>query len=181
RPRFRLYAERGAQPALPSQASDTVEFGNVVVYLDSVPVTGTVAPAGELAIRQKNEAFEPHVLPVLAGSSVRFPNDDPVFHNVFSLSRVKQFDLGRFPKGASKTVVFNRPGVVQVFCHIHSDMSAIILVRDNPFFVVPDARGRFAMDGIPPGTYRVVAWHERVRPYSATVTIEAGKAAIVEF
>lgn len=182
RPRFRLYAERGGQPIPPSQPSDTVEYGNVVVYLESL--TSPRAPPGEpglLAIRQRDEAFQPHVLPVLVGSTVRFPNEDPFFHNVFSLSRARQFDLGRFPQGAAKGVVFDRPGLVQVFCHIHSDMSAIVLVRDNPYFSVPDARGRFAIDGIPPGEYRVVAWHERVHPFSAPVRIEAGQATAVEF
>jgi plastocyanin len=182
RPRFRLYAERGGQAVPLAQASDTVEYGNVVVYLESVPSPTTAgAESGTLAIRQRNEAFEPHVLPVLAGSTVRFPNDDSFFHNVFSLSRTKQFDLGRFPKGVAKSVVFDRPGVVQIFCHIHSDMSAIVLVRGNPYFAVPDTRGRFAIDGIPSGEYRVIAWHERVRPYSATVKIVAGQATAVEF
>lgn len=181
RPRFRLYAERGGQPLPPNQASDTVEYGNVVVYFDSMPGVAIPVPTSPFAMRQRGETFEPHVLAVPVGATVQFPNDDPFFHNVFSLSRARRFDLGRYPRGASKSVVFDRPGVVQVFCHIHSDMSAFVLVRENPFFAVPDSRGRFIIDGVPPGEYRVVAWHERVRPYAARVKIEAGSASVVEF
>lgn len=180
RPRFRLYAEHGGQPVPAGGAGDTLEYGNVVIYIDSA---SGPAPAAQpdLRIRQVNETFLPHVLPVLVGSTVRFPNEDPFFHNVFSLSRARTFDLGRFPQGASKSVVFNRAGVVQVFCHIHSDMTAVILVRDNPFFTVPDGDGRFRLDGIPPGTYRAVVWHERIRPYAASVTISPGQATGIEF
>src|SRR5437016_2379964 len=123
RPRFRLYAEYGQQVQPPAAPADTNEMANVVIYLDSVPPgagAGALPPAGR-AIHQFNETFAPHVLAVPVGSTVQFPNDDPLFHNVFSLSRVKSFDLGRYPKGTSKSVRFDRPGVVQVFCHIHSD------------------------------------------------------------
>jgi hypothetical protein len=119
------------------------------------------------------------VLPVLRGSTVRFPNEDPVFHNVFSLSRVRSFDLGRYPKGASKSVRFERAGIVQVFCHIHTDMSAVVLVLENPFFTVP-ARGHYAIEGVPPGDYRVVAWHERIKPLEYRVHVEAGKTAVLD-
>jgi hypothetical protein len=132
-------------------------------------------------MRQEGLAFVPHVLPVVRGTSVEFPNSDPVFHNVFSLSRAASFDLGRFPRGETRTLKFDTPGVVKVFCHIHSDMGAVIMVLDNPFFTAPDHDGRFRIDGLPPGDYRITAWHERARPSTHAVHVDAGGAAHVAF
>jgi plastocyanin len=155
---------------------------HVVIYLDSVPLTAPPREdSGRLAIEQLHEAFAPHVLPVMRGSTVEFPNGDPFFHNVFSLSTTRSFDLGRYPKGASKSVRFDRVGVVQTFCHIHSDMSAAILVLANPFFTLPDSTGHFSLDGIPPGEYRLVAWHERIKPIVQTVRVIAGHTTRVEY
>jgi plastocyanin len=177
KPRIRLYGDYGpgALPAPPRPA--TSEFANVVIYLDSVPATGDPAgvPPTRLAIEQHDEVFAPHVLPVLRGSTVEFPNRDPVFHNVFSLSSSRSFDLGRYPKGASKSVRFDRSGTVQVFCHIHSDMSAVVLVLDNPFFTLPVAPGRYTIDDVPVGEYRLVAWHERIKPIVRRVRVRAGE------
>jgi len=182
--RFRLYSHYGpgSQPAAKRPAAGN-ELGHLVIYLDSVPPTAAPAPAGSgrLAIEQINETFVPHVLPVARGSTVAFPNGDPFFHNVFSLSATHGFDLGRYPKGASKSVRFDRGGVVQTFCHIHSDMSAVILVLANPFFTVPDSSGRFSLDGIPAGEYRIVAWHERIKPIVRTVRVIAGHTTRVEY
>ena len=174
RQRARVYEEPGAGPSRAPAADHA--FSNVVLYLESAP-RGRAQPGAPVpAIRQTAERFAPHVLPILAGTSVDFPNDDPIYHNVFSLSRAREFDLGRFPRGASKSVVFTRPGVVQVFCHIHADMSGYILVLENPFFVVPDSAGRFVLENVPPGDYRLVAWHERIRPLVTPVHIAAGRA-----
>jgi plastocyanin len=171
-----------SQPAHPADGP-AGEFANVVVYLDAAPsLEGRGRPTGGgLAIRQEGLAFSPHVLPVLKGSIVAFPNTDPVFHNVFSLSRAASFDLGRYPRGEAKSVRFDAPGVVKVFCHIHSDMSAVVLVLDNPFFAVPGAAGDFRIDGIPPGEYRAMAWHERARPVSLSVRIAPGASTPAEF
>jgi plastocyanin len=158
------------------------EFADVVIYLDSVPpadATAGVAPI-RLVIAQHDETFVPHVLPVLRGSTVEFSNEDPVFHNVFSLSRSLSFDLGRYPKGRSKSVHFERPGTVQVFCHIHSDMSAVVLVLDNQFFTTPTAPGRYAIDAVPAGEYRLVAWHERIKPIVRRVRVQAGETTILD-
>jgi plastocyanin len=158
-------------------------MANVVIYFDTANTLAS--PPGSVArpfeVRQEGEAFHPHVLPVPVGSSVDFPNRDPLFHNVFSLSKAKTFDLGRYPQGASKSVRFDRPGAVQVFCHIHSDMSAVIFVTPNEFFATPDQRGTYALERIPPGTYRVTAWHERARPVTAVVQIEPGKTTRIDF
>src|SRR5678815_640695 len=166
RPRFRIYAEPGpgAVPPAPDSA-DVDERRNIIVYIEQVP-SGTTEPTKGATLRQHDERFLPHVLPVVRGTTVAFPNDDPLFHNVFSLSRAKSFDLA---------------GIVQVFCHIHSDMSAVALVLDNPYFAVPDAEGRYTIPRLPPGDYTVVAWHERIRPITHRLHLEPDQVARLDF
>ncbi|MDB4913342.1 MAG: hypothetical protein JWM95_986 [Gemmatimonadetes bacterium] len=178
RPRFRIYADPGPGARPPATAG--TEMRNVVLYVQRAPVPdGAPAPHG--SVPQRDEQFMPHVLPVFRGATVEFPNDDDVYHNVFSLSSAKQFDLGRYPKGQSKSVLFDKSGAVQVFCHIHSDMSAVVLVLDNPFFAIPMENGRYVIDGVPPGDYTVVGWHERIKPVTGTVHVVAGEAAKLDF
>jgi hypothetical protein len=110
------------------------------------------------------------------GSSVDFPNSDKVYHNVFSLSKTRRFDLGRYPRGQSRSVVFDRTGVVRVFCEIHSHMSAYILVFAHRFFAVSDVDGRFRIDGIPPGSYTLAVWNEGNVRLRREVRVEAGQA-----
>jgi plastocyanin len=112
------------------------ELRHVVVYVKDAPKTAVTPMRAE--IRQRGENFVPRVIAVTVGSTVDFPNDDPIYHNVFSLSRTKTFDLGRFPQGKSRSQVFDKPGVVKVFCQIHSHMSATVLVFDHPWFTIPD-------------------------------------------
>ena len=181
RTRVRVYDEPGTAPARPERESHPLD--NVVLYLaSSVTLRGAAPSIGHAvpALRQSGERFVPHVLPILAGTTVEFPNDDPIFHNVFSLSHTRSFDLGRYPRGSSRSVTFARTGVVQVFCHIHADMSGYIVVLDNPFFVVPDTLGSFALDGIPAGDYTIVAWHERIRPFMTPVHVDAGQTTTLE-
>lgn len=178
--RFSLYPDVNRDAT--DQTQSTNELTNVVVYLESAP-TLTSAPAARTAtpkMEQARETFLPHVLPVVVGTTVEFANGDPIFHNVFSLSKASSFDLGRYPKGSSRMVRFDRPGVVKVFCHIHSDMSAVVLVLDNPFFTVPDSSGAFELVDIPAGRYVVTGWHERARPIRREVTIEGGRQTEIE-
>ena len=178
RQRAQVYGEPGSLPARAGTRENAL--ANVVLYLESsTPLRGPAQPGLPPVMRQHGEQFEPHVLPVLIGTTVEFPNDDDVYHSVFSLSRVRTFDLGRSPRGSSKSVQFPMPGVVQLFCHIHADMSGYILVLDNPFFVVPDASGHFALEGVPPGVYRLVAWHERIRPIGTAISVESGRTTTV--
>ena len=120
---------------------------------------------------QRNETFVPHVLAVDTGTLVDFPNNDSIYHNVFSLSKPKRFDLGRYAKGKSRAVRFDRPGIVRVFCEIHSHMSAFVLVFSHPYYAPTDSDGRYRIDNIPPGTYTVSAWHEGATRHSRMVTI----------
>lgn len=157
---------------------DVSELANVVVFVDARP---TAAEAGRAAVRQADEEFVPHLVAITVGSTVDFPNDDLLFHNVFSLSRANTFDLGRFPRGQSKSRTFVRPGLVKVYCHLHSHMSALVRVFDHPYFAIPDADGQFTIGNLPPGRHEVVAWHERVGEVTESVAVEAGRQATVSF
>jgi plastocyanin len=150
------------------------EIRNVIVYLKDVAFSGALPPT-RARIRQVNEAFAPRVVGVTRGSTIEFPNGDPIFHNVFSLSAAATFDLGRFPRGASRSRVFAKPGLVKVYCHLHSHMSATILVLDHPYFTVPDLDGGFTLTGVPQGKYTLIAWHERVGERTSVIEITAGR------
>ncbi len=126
---------------------------------------------------QRNETFVPHVLAITTGTVVDFPNSDRIYHNVFSLSQPARFDLGRYAAGHSKSVRFDQPGIVRVFCDIHSHMNAFILVFSHPFFAVTDDEGRYRIDNVPPGTYSVVAWNEGVVVGATPVTVTDGGVA----
>ena len=183
RMRFSLYADahRSAVETAPRPISE--ELQNVVVYLERVPdgVAPPVRPRVPARMEQEGLSFKPHVLAVVKGTEVEFPNRDMLFHNVFSLSKAASFDLGRFAQNASKSLRFAKPGIVKVFCHIHSDMSGVIVVLDNPFFASPASDGEYVIDGIPPGEYRVIAWHERARMAAKAVRIEAGQDTVLDF
>lgn len=181
RPRFRIYAEPGARPAAPVEEQAPDERSNIVVYIERVAGSAPASAIDTARIRQRGERFLPHVLPVVRGTTVAFPNEDRLYHNVFSLSAANTFDLGRFPRGHSRAVSFDVPGVVQVFCHIHSDMSAVVLVLDNPHYAVPGGDGGYAIPNLPPGEYTLVAFHERIKPIRHPVRIAAGQRVRVDF
>ncbi len=127
---------------------------------------------------QRNENFIPHVLAITTGTSVEFRNSDRTYHNVFSLSKDNRFDLGRYGRGQSKSVRFERPGVVRVFCDIHSHMSAFVLVFAHRYFAVTDAEGRYRIEDVPPGAYTLVAWNEGQARESRSVRV--GEEGTVE-
>lgn len=140
---------------------DIVDRLKSVVYLEAAPRGAFErTQPGRAVMNQRNETFTPHLLAITTGTVVDFPNGDPFYHNVFSLSKANRFDLGRYPSGKLKSVQFTQPGIVRVFCEIHSHMNAFILVFSHPFFAVTDDSGRYRIDDIPPGTYNVIAWNE---------------------
>jgi plastocyanin len=153
-----------------------------VVYLESAP-RGAFEPndGGRAVMDQRNETFVPHVLAITVGTTVDFPNSDKFYHNVFSLSKTKAFDLGRYATGSSRPVRFDRPGIVRVFCDIHSHMNAFILVFSHPFFALTDADGRYRIDNVPAGTYAVIAWNEGTFSESTPVSVPEGGLAELDF
>jgi plastocyanin len=150
----------------------TADQRRSVVYLETAP-RGAFEDRGDLRalIDQRSETFVPHVLAIMAGTTVEFLNSDRTYHNVFSLSRTRSFDLGRYPRGKSKFVRFDRAGIVRVFCDIHSHMSAFVLVFSHRFFAIADADGRYRIDHVPPGQYTVAVWNESLPRETRRVTI----------
>lgn len=188
---FRIYSDPGlgAVPSRSPRDPTVAELHNVVLYLEGDPEQ-LHASAARLESRrhgsmaQHDERFVPHVLPVVQGATVDFPNEDDVYHNVFSLSAAagpKGFDLGRYPKGTSRSFTFARAGTVQVFCHIHSDMYGVVLVLPNPYFASPDDDHHFVIDDVPEGDYTIVGWHERIKPIIQRIHVTAGQTTPVDF
>jgi plastocyanin len=132
-------------------------------------------------IEQTNRRFLPDMLVIQAGSKVSFPNLDPIFHNVFSLSGPRTFDLGNYPKGDTRVVAFPEPGVVYVNCHLHPNMAAAIVVAPNRWNTKADREGRFVLRDVPPGKYTIVAWHKAAGFFRQQIQIVEGRDERVEF
>lgn len=140
-------------------------YSGVVIWLQPVDRDAPVPVIPRrVEMKQQNKHFTPHVVAVQVGGSVDFPNLDPIFHNAFSKFAGQQFDVGLYPPGTSKAVPFRKPGIVQVFCNIHSTMSAIIDVVPTPWYDVTGATGKFNIAGVPPGEYQLHIYHERALP-----------------
>ena len=168
---------------MPAQR-DAPDRRRSVVYLERAPQGAfeVPSPGAHASLDQRNQAFAPYVLAVTVGTTVDFPNRDRTFHNVFSLSKPKRFDLGRYPRGESRSVRFDQPGVVRVFCEIHSHMNAFILVFAHRYFATTDAEGRYRIDDIPPGAYTVAVWNDgEVRTTRAVRVPEEGGVVEMNF
>jgi len=143
------------------------DYSNVAVWLDS-PTHGIVqahsAAHKHAVMLQKDKRFIPHLLIVECGTNIDFPNQDPIFHNAFSNFDGQLFDIGLYPPGTSRSVKFDRPGIVRVFCNIHASMSAVIVAVNSPYFTTTQADGGFVMRGVEPGMYTVHFFHERALP-----------------
>jgi plastocyanin len=154
------------------------ELRDFVVYIDGPVGTNTVTPPSELAVvsstrvTQQGAMFSPHVLPVVVGATVQWPNDDEISHNVFSMSETTNFDLGLY-KGnpPDKRITFNKAGRADVFCSIHANMHCVVLVLENPYFCLANERNHYAISNVPPGTYKLKAWHERMPPQVKEITV----------
>lgn len=151
----------GAMPGM--HVSPRGRASDAVVYVAQISAAAESAlaraPAPRPQLAQKDECFQPRVVPVAVGTAVDFPNLDPIYHNVFSLSPTKRFDLGKYPKGRSKRVVFDRRGLVKVYCDIHSEMEAFVLVLPHRAFTQPRPDGGFELPELPPGRYELRVWH----------------------
>ncbi|HEU4930018.1 MAG TPA: methylamine utilization protein [Candidatus Krumholzibacteria bacterium] len=148
---------------------------DVVVYVEGAGTRAAARKHGKHPeLWQINQSFEPHVLGVPVGATVDFPNGDLVYHNVFSYSKPKKFDLGYYGKGKSKSVTFDKPGIVQVFCDIHSTMSAYVLVVDTPFVTQPDENGDYVISNIPNGSYTLKVWHPDLGDRTVKATVGDG-------
>jgi hypothetical protein len=134
---------------------------SAVIWLKPLqPGTARTPVPGKFTLLQKNKMFTPHLLVVPVGSGVAFPNADPFFHNVFSLFDGKRFDLGLYEAGSTRSVVFSRVGVSYIFCNIHSEMSAVVIALDTPFYSIADPQGAFHVEGVPDGDYTLHVWIE---------------------
>lgn len=132
-----------------------------LVWAEPVPArTVRMAPT-TYNITTRNKTLIPHVLAIPIGSTVTFPNEDPISHNLFSVSSSNAFDLGLYRKGAGKSQKFDAPGVVNVYCNVHPNMSAVIHVMSTPYFAFADATGTFTLSNLPAGKYKLVAWNEQ--------------------
>jgi len=157
-----------------------LERSHVAVYLEGGPKS-PVTEIAKASIEQKDRRFVPDLVVIPAGATVSFPNFDPIFHNVFSLSKAKSFDLGNYREGQSRLVTFPVPGVVAVYCHLHSNMAASIVVAPSRWAVVVDRDGVFTLKDVPAGTYTVVAWHKTAGTFRKTVIIGEKQDAAVSF
>jgi plastocyanin len=161
---------------------DVPNLQRSVVYLESAPRGAfETSEGGRAVMDQRNETFVPHVLAITTGTTVDFPNSDKFYHNVFSLSKTRPFDLGRYATGASRPVRFDRAGIVRVFCDIHSHMNAYILVFNHPFFAMTDAEGRYRIENVPPGNYGVIAWNEGTSSEARPISVADGGVAELDF
>ena len=152
-----------------------------VVYLEVAPSAAFEDPVRTRErMDQRNETFVPHVLAIRTGTIVDFPNSDRIYHNVFSLSPTRRFDLGRYAVGHSKSIRFDRPGVVRVFCDIHSHMSAFILVFSHRYFAVTQPDGTFQLPPVPAGTYMLAAWFEGEVRANRQVVVRAGETSVAD-
>jgi len=168
---------------------------NILVYVSNGPSVSADLSGTEFVMDQRNLTFSPHILPVWVGSTINFPNNDSVNHNVFSLSRTKKFNLGSYKAGESKTVLFDRPGVVEVRCDVHAEMLAYVMVMKSPFWALTDETGRFeipdskyleqngikGITDLPAGVYMIKTWREKLKNQKNTVVVPAKGSVSVDF
>jgi plastocyanin len=146
------------------------DYTGVVLWVEPVGQAASALPAAKrVQMVQREKRFTPHVIAIPQGSIVDFPNFDPIFHNAFSNFSGQPFDVGLYPPGKNRSVVFKTAGIVRVFCNIHPTMSAIIAVVGSPWYVVTPASGKFDIEGVPPGEYQLHIFHERSVPENLQV------------
>jgi plastocyanin len=150
-----------------------------VVMIDG-PTVPAPAGAPHAVIDQRRQTFVPHVLAIAVGTTVDFPNHDPMLHNVFSASPAKRFDLGMYGEGETRSVTFDAPGVVRIGCNAHAAMEAFVVVHANPYLAVTDSHGAYTIEGVPPGSHRIRVWHERSTERAMPVVVHAGQVEALD-
>ncbi len=176
----------GANAGTPKPQKDATDFSGQtvragkgglkesVVYLEGKKKS---EPMEKAIVDQRSKLFIPHVSVVTRGTTVQFPNNDTIFHNVFAYYDAKKFDLGNYPRGASRSVTFDKTGLVAILCNLHSEMSAYIMVVDTPYFAITDKQGRFRIHNVPPGDYTLHVWHESGYALTQKITVKGGEPA----
>jgi plastocyanin len=158
---------------------------DAVLWIERVPAAAESAlarvPAVHPQLAQKDQCFVPRVVVVAAGGTVDFPNQDPIYHNVFSVSTTRRFDLGKYPKGHSRSVTFARTGLVNVYCDIHSDMAAFVIVAPNHAFVQPAEDGTFALPDLPAGRYQLHVWHPDFGEFTRDVDLSGDRTLALAY
>jgi plastocyanin len=181
-----------AYVASPIGASDSItgvvkvtglaSSADAVVYIQQAP--GSFTPAKPAQMDQRQMQFVPHVLPIVAGTTVKFLNGDPTPHNVFSPDNEK-YNLGTWPQGQSKDYTFNKcaktPCVYTQLCRVHPEMEGYVVVLQNPFFAVTNKEGHYQIDNVPPGSYTLAVWHEKAKAQPKPVIVDASKPTTVDF
>lgn len=154
---------------------------DVVVYIEKIPGKIFAPPAEPVRLDQRSFMFTPHVLPILVGTRVAFPNSDEIRHNVYSPFPPDKFTLGTYPNGMTKYHIFSMPGVVTLLCNVHAEMSAFVVITDTPYAAVTDNLGNYSIPNVPPGTYTLTAWHERLKPGQPgpSRSIQVGDGSVV--
>jgi plastocyanin len=165
---------RGQVEMLEKKGKKAKDLSEVVVWVQGPKVA---PPPAKATINMEKKRFEPHLVVVPVGGEVAFPNMDPILHNAFSVSGENRFDLELYKKPQSRSQTFEHPGIVRVYCNIHPQMSAFVVVRDNPFWAQAGRDGRFSIEGVPPGSWEVKAWHARAGEVSQKVQVPETGAA----
>ncbi|MCX6154797.1 MAG: methylamine utilization protein [Candidatus Kapabacteria bacterium] len=154
---------------------------DVIVYIEKINGLQFSPPSSPVVMDQKDLTFIPHVLPILIGTTVVFPNSDITRHSVFSSAKIKKFDFGTYEQGSKKSLVFDKPGLVPLLCHVHPEMSAYIYVLETPYFAVTNESGRFIIKNVPAGRYKLSTWHEWAKPKTVEITVQSNKDFNIDF
>jgi plastocyanin len=158
------------------------ERSRVVIYLEGPGPKAVSSTNGvPLQIQQLDRRFSPDLVVIPVGSTVSFPNMDPIFHNIFSLSKTKSFDLGGYDKGETRSVLFPKPGIVDIYCHLHPNMSATVVVTPNQWYARSDRAGQYRIPDVPPGKYTIVAWHKSAGFFRKSILVENGRDSVADF
>ena len=165
------------------KATGTKDSGNAIIFIEKVEGKTFSPPAEHAQMDQKNMTFIPHVLPILAGTTVDFLNSDDVLHNVFSPDKcADSFNLGTWPKGQKRSFTFKNPGCRAVLlCKVHPEMEGYVVVLENPYFAVSNKDGSYSIKNVPPGTYTISIWHEKLKGASVKVTVPASGSVTQDF